>query len=234
MGTGLVPGGAKYNRQVSRPRRFGGGAVSAASGGQSTSGREKGMVMSQVLLVVDVQHCFLNAFTSHVPARIRRLLERGGYDQAWFTRFINTEEGPYREILGWHGGSEPPDTELAPELAPWAQADRVFTKPGLTGLPEELASRVVDLSPEQVVLAGIDTDMCVLKNAMDLFDLGLRPVVLVDCCASTAGLQAHLAGLAVLARNIGANQLQEAGLSEGYLGAPPAAVARYQAEQEDA
>lgn len=143
--------------------------------------------MSQVLLVVDVQHCFLNAFTSHVPARIRRLLERDEYDLVWFTRFVNTEARPYRHILGWHGGSEPPATELA---------------------------------PERVLLAGIDTDMCVLKNAMDGFDLGLRPIVLVDCCASTAGLQAHLAGLAVLARNIGADQLQEAGLSEGYLGPP--------------
>jgi hypothetical protein len=65
---------------------------------------------------------------------------------------------------------------------------------------------------------------------MDVFDLGIRPVVLVDCCASTAGLQAHLAGLAVLARNIGADQLQEAGLSEGYLGSPPADVARFEAE----
>lgn len=187
--------------------------------------------MRQVLLVVDVQHCFLNAFTSHVPARIRRLIERDAHDQVWFTRFVNTEEGPYREILGWHGGSEPLDTALAPELAPLAGPDRVFTKPGLTGLPEELASRLVELAPDRVLLAGIDTDMCVLKNAMDVFDLGLRPVVLVDCCASTAGLQAHLAGLAVLARNIGANQLREAGLGEGYLGSPPAAVARYEAKQ---
>lgn len=189
------------------------------------------MVMGQVLLVVDVQHCFLNAFTSHVPTRIRRLIERGGYDQVWFTRFINTEQGPYREILDWHGGSEPPDTELAPELAPWARPDRVYTKLGLTGLPEELSSRLVELAPARVLLAGIDTDMCGLKNAMDVFDLGIRPVVLVDCCASTAGLQARLAGLAVLARNIGANQLQEAGLSEGYFGSPPADVARYQAER---
>jgi hypothetical protein len=45
-------------------------------------------------------------------------------------------------------------------------------------------------------------------------------VVMADCCASTAGLQAHLAGLAVLARNIGAQQLREAGLSDGQIAAP--------------
>jgi hypothetical protein len=65
------------------------------------------------------------------------------------------------------------------------------------------------------------TDMCVLKVALDLFDQAIEPIILVDCCASTAGLQAHLAGLAVLARNIGALRLRDAGLGEGHLGAPP-------------
>jgi len=37
---------------------------------------------------------------------------------------------------------------------------------------------------ERVFIHGIDTDMCVLKIAMDLFDLGIEPVVLTDCCAS--------------------------------------------------
>jgi nicotinamidase-related amidase len=189
--------------------------------------------MDQILLVVDVQRCFLNAFTSHVPDRVRRLIERGGYDGVWFTQFVNVEDGPYREILDWHGGSEPPDTDFAPELAPWTTPERVFTKPGLTGLTEELATRLALEAPDRVLLVGIDTDMCVLKIALDVFDLGIRPVVLVDCCGSTGGLQAHLAGLAVLARNIGADQLRDAGLSEGYLGAPPADVARYEAEQAE-
>ncbi len=177
--------------------------------------------MRQILLVVDVQHCFLNAFTSHVPDRVRRLIERGAYDHVWFTRFVNVEDGPYREFLDWHGGDAPPDTDFAPELAPWATPDRVFTKPGYAGLPDTLAERLIEERVTRVCLVGIDTDMCVLKVAMDVFDLGIRPVVLVDCCASTAGLQAHLAGLAVLARNIGANQLHDAGLGDGRLGAPP-------------
>jgi nicotinamidase-related amidase len=188
--------------------------------------------MSQVLLVVDVQRCFLNAYTSHIPARVRRLIEQPGHDHVWFTQFINVEDGPYRELLDWHGGSKAPDIDFAPDLTPWTAPDRVFEKPGFTGLPEDLANRLVEVAPDRVLVVGIDTDMCVLKVALDVFDLGLRPVVLADCCASTAGLQAHLAGLAVLARNIGANQLRDAGLGEGYLGSPPADVARFEAESE--
>lgn len=177
--------------------------------------------MSRALLVVDVQNGFVNPFTAHVPDRVRRLIERGGHDPVLFTRFVNTENGPYGRFLDWHACAEPPETDLAPALAPLAAPDLVFTKPGFTGIPDDLAARLRDLAPRSVAVVGIDTDMCVLKVAMDVFDLGIKPVVLVDCCASTAGLQAHLAGLAVLARNIGADQLQDAGLAAGYLGAPP-------------
>ncbi|MDQ3778934.1 MAG: cysteine hydrolase [Chloroflexota bacterium] len=177
--------------------------------------------MGRVLLVVDVQQGFVNPFTDHVPGRIRRLIERGDHDPVLFTRFINRPDGPYRRFLGWHECAEPPGTDLAPEVAPLAATERVFTKRGFTGISEGLADRLRELAPEAVTIVGIDTDMCVLKVAMDIFDLGIRPLVLVDCCASTAGLQAHLAGLAVLARNIGADQLREAGLSDGFLGSPP-------------
>jgi nicotinamidase-related amidase len=87
-------------------------------------------------------------------------------------------------------------------------------------MPDELAAYLREQRVERLFLVGIDTDMCVLKIAMDVFDIGIEPLILTDCCASTAGLQAHLAGLAVLSRNIGANRLREAGLSEGFLAAP--------------
>ena len=177
--------------------------------------------MTRALLVVDVQLGFVNRYTYHIPQRIRRLIERGEHDPVLFTRFVNTPGGPYQRFLDWHECAEPPETDIAPELAPWAAPDRVYTKPGHTGISDELAARLRDLEPDEVTVVGIDTDMCVLKVAMDVFDLGIKPVILVDCCASTAGLQAHLAGLAVLARNVGADQLRDAGLGQGWLGAPP-------------
>ena len=176
--------------------------------------------MSTPLLVVDVQQGFLNEFTRHIPRRIARLIEDGDFDPVLFTLFINTANSPYHRFLDWHDCERRPETDLAPELARFAPEDRTFSKSGLTGLPDELAAYFREHHTEEVVLVGIDTDMCVLKIAMDVFDCGIRPVVMTDCCASTAGLQAHLAGLAVLSRNIGAQQLRDAGLSEGLVAAP--------------
>lgn len=179
------------------------------------------MQVKRALLVVDVQNGFVNPYTEAIPRRVRRLIEEGGYDPVLFTRFLNTDGSPYRRILDWHECAGPPDADLAPEIADAPAPGTVFDKPGFTGIPDALADCLRDRAPDEVAVVGIDTDMCVLKVAMDVFDLGLRPVVLVDCCASTAGLQAHLAGLAVLARNIGADNLRLAGLGEGYLGRPP-------------
>jgi nicotinamidase-related amidase len=176
--------------------------------------------MPDPLLVVDVQNCFLNDFTRHVPGRIVALIERGAYAPILFTRFVNPPGGPYHRFLRWHDCAGEPGTNLAPELQPYVQGGEIFTKPGYAGISDELAAFLVNERYSQIAIAGIDTDMCVLKVAMDIFDLGIRPLVLTDCCASTAGLQTHLAGLAVLARNIGADQLLDAGLNDGRLAAP--------------
>ncbi len=181
--------------------------------------------MNEPLLVVDVQRCFLNQYTHHIPGRVARLLHDGDYHPLFFTRFVNGPSSPYRHILDWDGCEGVDATALAPEVAPFAARQHVFTKEGYAGIPDELARQLRAASCDQVVIVGIDTDMCVLKVALDVFDLGIRPIVLVDCCASTAGLQAHFAGLAVLSRNIGANQLREANLNDGRIAAPQSVAA---------
>jgi nicotinamidase-related amidase len=176
--------------------------------------------MPETLLVVDVQRCFINEYTHHVPARVARLAGSGDYDPILFTRFVNQEASPYRRFLDWHECQSDAETQIVPELTGFARPHFTFSKAGLAGMSDELAAYLGENKVERVTLVGIDTDMCVLKIAMDVFDRGIEPIILADCCASTAGLQAHLAGLAVLSRNIGPHQLRDAGLGGGYVAAP--------------
>jgi len=169
---------------------------------------------------VDVQRGFINEFTRHVPARIRQVIDSQSHAPVLFTRFVNSDASPYRTLLDWNACAEPPETEIVEELQTHASAQTVFDKHGLTGLPDALSERLRSEAWPQISIVGLDTDMCVLKIAMDIFDLGIEPIVLVDCCASTAGLQAHLAGLAILSRNIGPHQLRLTELHEGYLAGP--------------
>lgn len=176
--------------------------------------------MTAPLLIVDVQSGFINPFTHHIPQRIARLIERNEYAPVLFTRFINSTDGPYQRLLNWHSCDSEPETKIVPELELFVEQKFVFSKLGLCGMTDSLAKYLQQQHIEKAFIVGIDTDMCVLKIAMDLFDLGIEPIVFTDCCASTAGLQAHLAGLAVLSRNIGAQRLRDAGLGGGFLAAP--------------
>ncbi|HLZ28544.1 MAG TPA: isochorismatase family cysteine hydrolase [Chloroflexota bacterium] len=152
--------------------------------------------MSEPLLVVDVQRGFINEYTRHIPVRVQSLIETGDYSPLLFTRFVNTPSSPYQRLLDWHACAAPPETELVDELAQFAHDGALFAKYGTTGMPAALGQRLGSEAFSHVYVVGIDTDMCVLKTVLDMFDMGIEPIVLVDCCASTAGLQAHLAGLA--------------------------------------
>jgi nicotinamidase-related amidase len=176
--------------------------------------------MKRTLLVVDLQNGFMNDFTRHIPGTITRLIERDAFDRLLFTRFVNKPDGPYPKMLGWSGVEQPPDTDIVSAMDRFLTEENVFAKDGTAGIPSSLRDLLSELAVETMTLVGVDTDMCVLKTAMDIFDMGIEPIIETDCCASTAGLQAHLAGLSVLARNIGANHLRHSGIGGPELGAP--------------
>ncbi len=176
--------------------------------------------MSNALIIVDVQNCFINSYTEHIPDRVMTLIEHNDFHPILFTRFLNQPGGPYPRFMDWCDCTDAPGTDLVEQLVPLATPETTFDKHGHAGIPDTLTDYLREHGIDRITVVGIDTDMCVLKVAMDIFDLNIEPVVLVDCCASTAGLQSHLAGLAVLARNIGADQLRDAGLSGGHLAAP--------------
>ena len=174
------------------------------------------------LLIVDLQEGFINDFTRHTLSWVRSLIELNHDDYAplLFTRFVNVEGSPFRRFVGWHDCASSPETDLFPEMAPYAREKLTFSKPGYAGISDTLATYLQDQQVKRVSIVGIDTDMCVLKVALDIFDLNIEPLILTDCCARTSGLQSHLAGLAILARNIGADKLRDAGLNGGHLAAP--------------
>ncbi len=109
--------------------------------------------------------------------------------------------------MDWRQLYAPPDTDLVPELAPQAHQSVIVDKDTYSALTPKFADltrrdRVTDL-----VICGIDTDLCVLKTALDAFEHGLTPWVVTDASASTGGPLAHEAGLMVLGRGIGGHHL---------------------------
>ena len=157
----------------------------------------------KTLIVVDVQRGFVNEHTRHVVPTVERL--QAGYDRIYATRFVNPPASPWRRFLDWRRFAEgSADAELA--FRPAANAV-ILEKHVYSCVGEDLLRDLRDRGTTEVSLCGIDTDACVLISAVDLFQNGIRPVILAEACASHAGPEYHEAGFRLLERLIGKDQI---------------------------
>ena len=160
-----------------------------------------------VLLVVDMQNGFLGSKSQHVLPMVLRLAEefkKRGLPIV-FTRFHNDPGSQYERLIGWTRLRTSPETDLAAGLDGYASA--IVDKRIYSALTPEFVSMMDDHQWRTVVICGVATDGCVLKTAVDVFERGLVPLVVSDACASHAGEEVHKAGLLLLSRFIGKDQL---------------------------
>lgn len=157
----------------------------------------------KTLIVVDVQSGFVNGHTRHVLPVVERI--QSSYDRLYATRFVNAPVSPWRRFMDWRRFAEgSADVELA--FRPAAHAV-ILEKHVYSCVNEDLLRDLRDRETAEVFLCGIDTDACVLVSAVDLFQNGIRPVILAEACASHAGPEYHEAGLLILERLVGTDQI---------------------------
>ena len=155
------------------------------------------------LLIVDVQLGFVNDATRHIVPKVEALQKQ--YSHVYATRFINAEGSPYRKLLDWrrfYAGSD--DVPLA--FTP-VDSVVVIDKHVYTCVTPDFLDDLRSKNIEEVAICGIDTDACVSACAVDLFENGIRPILLSEACASHAGAEYHEAALRILARLIGKRQI---------------------------
>ena len=164
--------------------------------------------MSTAIIIIDVQKGFINSHTRRIPVIAEHLLRHGQHDSRILTQFFNSPTSPFCRVLGWSGMSCEPDTQLCDGLG--ELADKVFSKSSYSSLSgTALLSYLQDNFIKEVHLCGVDTDASVLATALALFDAGIRPVILADCCASSAGGLIHEAAISILVRSIGESQFSQ-------------------------
>jgi len=158
-----------------------------------------------LILVVDAQVGFVNGSNQETVARIGALLENPAELGVAFTQYRNLPGSSYDRFLDWRLLSTDGECEIVPLLRP--KAVRIFRKSGYSALTDELRILLESEQIETVYLCGFDTDCCVLTSAAQLFELGIRPVILEHYCASNGGPESHAAALHVLQRLIGARHI---------------------------
>lgn len=165
-----------------------------------------------LLLVIDVQNGFVNARSAGVVEPLRLFVSRwlSLHRPAVFTRFINPPGSQWERLLHWTRLRESPETDLHPSVASLVEMSdyaHVVDKYSYSSLNEEVHALIEKRQPNRLLICGIATDGCVLKTAVDAFEEGFIPLVLSDLCASHAGNEVHEAGLLLLRRFIGHDQV---------------------------
>ncbi|MCA1600094.1 MAG: cysteine hydrolase [Acidobacteria bacterium] len=164
---------------------------------------------TSVLMVVDVQNGFLTEKTRHILQVITNLVDRWQKlnGKTIYTRYFNYEDSAFERLMNWRQLYSPPDTNIADELTSYAEHSLKLDKYAYSAVTPEFTKLLQAHNWTDVVICGIDTDLCVLKTALDAFEHNLTPWVITNASASTGGDHLHKAGMAVLGRAIGEHHL---------------------------
>lgn len=159
--------------------------------------------MKKALLIVDVQKGFVNSKTKHIPPLVEKL--QNNYSLVIATRFINLPDSPYRRLIKW--------SRLAPETDEIELAFKpkkdvvVIDKYIYSCINDSFMSLLKEHDIDAVDICGLDTDICVMKCAVDLFERNMTPFVLKDYCATIADSSVQESVWVILARYIGKSQI---------------------------
>lgn len=127
------------------------------------------------------------------------------YEHLIVTQFYNQPGSFFRKLIDWHKIDRGSD-DYALAFNPRPDAIRIeksiysFVNEPFLALLDERNIKTIDI-------AGVDTDICVTKCAVDLIESGRVPRVLSQLCASTAGPEHHNAAINILRRYIGSAQV---------------------------
>lgn len=160
------------------------------------------------LVVVDVQNGFVTDVSRPVVPIIADLVEQwtAAGRPVVFTRYINHPGSLFERLFDWRKLTQAPETDIVPELAAAAAKASVIDKHGYSLFNEQGRTLVEQNGWTGLVFCGIDTEICVLKSAVDAFEAGITPWILTDASASHSSQASHDAGIFIGRRFIGPGQ----------------------------
>lgn len=160
--------------------------------------------MKKLLLVIDVQKDFINEHTKKILPKINKLLNSNTFDLIAFTRFINYEDSIWYKKLNYKGCM----TKEQQKIVIDTENNKIFDKKIYTAVNDELKDYIRENDISEIYLCGFDTDACVQKTAIDLFEQNYEVYVLKDYCMSHRGEELHNIIIDNLKRLIGTDRIK--------------------------
>ena len=159
--------------------------------------------MNNLLLVIDLQENFINDNTKNIPNSIKKLIDSNIANHIVFTKFINDDSSNFYRILNYKGCMNEEDRNIVIDTKDY----KVIEKRVYTAYNDELKLYIDTNNIKTIYLCGIDTDACVLKTALDLFENSFDVKVIEDCSMSHSGIEYHNYAINMLKKLIGSQNV---------------------------
>ena len=151
--------------------------------------------MARAVIVVDMQNGFMTpggmlycgdgAREIIAPLRTRVEREKAAGAAVFFTQDTHAPDDAEFEMFPPHCVEGSGEEEIIPELADLAAGARIVRKRRYSAFFEtDLAVQLQELQPEEVVVVGDCTDICVLHTVSGLRNRDYKVEVPADCVAS--------------------------------------------------
>lgn len=136
--------------------------------------------MKTLLLVIDVQNDFVDSNNIDILEKINKLIDSNKYNEVAFTRFINDEDSIWYKKLNYKGCISEDGRKIVIDT----KNSKIFDKRIYSAVNSELEEYIKINNIVEIYLCGFDTDACVYKTAIDLFERDYNVFVLKDYCMS--------------------------------------------------
>lgn len=158
----------------------------------------------KIILLVDIQEGYMNEELRALPREIEKHIKNYDYDLVIATRFINKNDSLHKADI--HIKNMTVFSNKAKLVEPIEKiADIVLMKSTYTSLTDDVKKLLDKNQVKQVYIAGLNTETSVLATAFDLFDRGIKPVILSNLCNSVNGAEINKTALNILRAAVGDN-----------------------------
>lgn len=157
------------------------------------------------ILIVDMQKGFINKNNEFLVERINNYLADNCFDNVFYTRYINKPNSPFVNILKWNGMLNQDEQSI---VVNQKDHSTIFTKEGY-GLSQNMITTLKDKGIESIEVCGTDKDACVMAIAYNLFDAGIKPIILSSLCASSSSNKnIHNNSIEIMKRSFGLDNVK--------------------------
>ncbi|MEE1072748.1 MAG: isochorismatase family protein [Cellulosilyticum sp.] len=156
----------------------------------------------KIILLVDIQEGYMRDELRNLPKDIEKHIKNYDYYLVIATRFINKNDSLHKADI--HIKDMTVFSSKAKLVEPIEKiSDFVLMKSTYTSLTEDVVKLLEKNQVKQVYIAGLNTETSILATAFDLFDKGIKPVILSHLCNSVNGQEINKAALDILRKAVG-------------------------------